>query len=161
MDIPEPNKKDTDLIDATSIARAVMQLARKRTEYDAQLQYSCGKAMWIFDTKGLVNALNGLHANHNGWLKLECKVVRGPLGTGIGSCSCIQCCREWSKQKNSEDESLIGSCFWPALEIQPEDRWIERLFPSYRTGPENNRKFGPDARDKHHDSKPMPWPVRR
>ena len=96
------------------IASALNQLARQRTEYDAQLPFSCGNAKWIFRTRGFIEGLTDLSTSI-GWTERKCLVLWGPFGQGINLCSCIQCCDEWYKSQALVGESRNPKCSLPAL----------------------------------------------
>ncbi|ETN38421.1 uncharacterized protein HMPREF1541_06456 [Cyphellophora europaea CBS 101466] len=62
------------------------------------------------------------------WNRSEVGIFWGPLGSGINSCSCMQCCRDWINTATSSNKlakshpraaALLacGGSFWPALEI--------------------------------------------
>ena len=106
---------------AISIERAINQLARKRTDYDAQLQYSCGSSMWIFSTRNFVRSSKMLQSTATGWSKRPCRVQWGPLAAGANSCSCLQCCRDWfyaSGYTDKDHEQKSGYYFLPALKLE-------------------------------------------
>ncbi|KAK4035228.1 hypothetical protein C8A01DRAFT_38320 [Parachaetomium inaequale] len=70
-------------------------LSRPRTEFDAQIDCSLGNNMWLFTTPTFKILSNGLHAPDLDWSAEEARIFFGPLGQGIGGCSCLACCREW------------------------------------------------------------------
>lgn len=118
VDVHYSNKKLATHLTTICIGGAIEQLARRRTQYDAQLQFSCENAMWVLSTQGFIDASEWLHDDSEDWSKVKCLVFWGALGTGINGCSCIQCCREWFNAQNFKDKDLSSSsCFWPALEL--------------------------------------------
>ena len=125
VDIHYSNKKLATHLTGICIKGAIEQLARRRTQYDAQLQFSCENAMWVLSTQAFIHASERLHDNFEDWSKVQCLVFWGALGTGINNCSCIQCCREWFDAQNFEDKTLSGSgYFWPALELDLDPLYL-------------------------------------
>ena len=126
LQLPPPNHPS-----AADVERAIRQLARKRTKYDAQLQYSCGQAMWVFSTSGFVESSRQLQTDGAAWSKTDSFVLWGPLGSGINRCSCIQCCREWldcqaqrsDTRKDFPEALYIRRC----NPILYEERWINTI----------------------------------
>ncbi|KAF2878503.1 hypothetical protein BDV95DRAFT_601144 [Massariosphaeria phaeospora] len=120
-DIP-PTVENLDMV--------LSQLARQRTKFDAQLPYSCGNAMWIFNTKYFRDIQQNLQGvGSTSWSSLTIGVLWGPLGKGINSCSCSRCCDEWevaAKEKKAieaytyrEDADFYKPDLhrWPALAL--------------------------------------------
>ncbi|KAJ4301972.1 hypothetical protein N0V88_002102 [Collariella sp. IMI 366227] len=103
-------------------------LSRPRTEFDAQIECSLGKFGWIFQTEAFQTLADGIHASDSHWAVGEMRTFLGPLGQGIGSCSCVACSREWLSKKGPSMpySSVAGSIatlrsdFWPALMINAE-----------------------------------------
>lgn len=120
----------------TNLPTVIAQLARERTEYDAQLPYSCGSAMWILACKSFQDALKNMHSTTLcPWAYREITVVWGPLGEGINSCSCNRCCDEWIAKYSSKNPTSIpnlSALQWPALKLShlnspPPHQTKERL----------------------------------
>ena len=71
-------------------------LCRRRSVFDAQLQFSCGDAMWLFTHDGFLRAEAGFWELENtSWCPRSAKVFMGPIGSGVNSCSCVHCCKAW------------------------------------------------------------------
>lgn len=81
--------------------------------------------MWIFSTRGFVEGSKKLHSEADkGWTKLDCRALWGPFGSGINSCSSIECRREWFDSHNfSEKITNCHSCF-PALLEKMDDCYL-------------------------------------
>ncbi len=99
-------------------------LSRPRTEFDAQIHCSQGDLAWLFTTETFKILANGLKATDLGWTFDEARVFLGPLGEGVGGCSCLACCREWVTRKAaalSDDKVRMSNErrkeMWPALEL--------------------------------------------
>ena len=87
-------------------------LERRRTIFDAQLQFSCGDAMWLFTDPHFVRGLDGMWEFENGpWSPITAKVFIGPVGKGVNSCSCTNCCKAWFISNDSSE------CQWATLGI--------------------------------------------
>jgi hypothetical protein len=115
--------------DSSSSREAVAALlSRPRTAFDAQIDCSLGSLMWVFSTETYKILSNGLQASDSGWAAEEARVFLGPLGQGIGSCSCLACCRQWMAETPSAFLPSVtlhvarekGASFWPALALQGE-----------------------------------------
>ena len=92
--------RDIDPLDSPKYD-VIHLFSRRRSVFDAQLQFSCGRAMWLFTDDGFLRAEAGF------WdlgqvleSEITAKVFMGPIGSGVNSCSCIHCCKEWFS-KNS------------------------------------------------------------
>ncbi|KAK3899709.1 hypothetical protein C8A05DRAFT_36662 [Staphylotrichum tortipilum] len=99
-------------------------LSRPRTEFDAQIHCSQGDLAWLFTIETFKILSNGLQSTDLGWAADEARVFLGPLGQGVGGCSCLACCREWTTRKApvlSDDKVTMSNEqrkeLWPALEV--------------------------------------------
>lgn len=80
------------------VERILDLLARRRTTYDAQLQFSCGDAGWIFSSLGFLRAAAGMWQLPGSQFEItRARTSLGPLGKGTNSCSCMSYFRSWSE----------------------------------------------------------------
>ena len=95
--------KDLDSLD--SLRDNVVHLfSRRRSVFDAQLQFSCGRAMWLFTDDGFLRAEAGFSELGRVFAsEITAKVSMGPIGSGVNSCSCIHCCKEWFSENNASE----------------------------------------------------------
>ena len=112
--------KDLDSLDSPKYD-VVHLFSRRRSVFDAQLQFSCGRAMWLFTDDGFLRAEAGFwDLGHIFWTEITAKVYMGPIGSGVNSCSCIHCCKEWSAENDTHEYR------WALLETTPANQvtWI-------------------------------------
>ena len=108
------------LVLSDQIEDVLRLLARRRTIFDAQVQYSCGRSMWLFSLPGFCRALKDIwELRAQKWRKASTLVDVGPIGQGINSCSCVSCCRAWFLSKGLKEQQ------WALLSI--ETHWDRGL----------------------------------
>ena len=100
--------RPTDRVDSI-----VKLLSRRRTIFDAQLQFSCGDAMWIFSEPCFLRARSGMWEFETApWDPVTAQVYIGPAGSGVNSCSCVHCCKTWFESQGCSE------CQWSTLLIE-------------------------------------------
>jgi hypothetical protein len=128
-------------------------LSRPRTEFDAQIDCSLGNHMWLFSTATFKVFSNGLSAPNLDWSTEEARIFLGPLGQGIGGCSCLACCREWMAGDWAPSGTMIPPKFpptmeptpdfWPALALQAEQETVAQPDSEGKTTKGRARIVGP------------------
>ncbi|KAK4222052.1 hypothetical protein QBC38DRAFT_460793 [Podospora fimiseda] len=140
--------------DDTEIRRSCITalLSRPRSDYDAQIDVSLGDLSFIFSTEVFKALYNGLHAAYPGWASEQVRVFFGPLGQGLGRCSCLACCEGWKDADSTVEKKasvvvndsnpkrrIYASCFqslWSALTVS-------QIFMDEDDSPDPVRVIGP------------------